>query len=412
MRVLHAIARRGAPLALLVFLAACGVDPDSAPTLTPDPALPATAAALFPSPIPTAAPTPTPPAAVDPAGAIARLVDALQSAVLRRDRAAYLALVDLSDPIFALEQRRWVDDWAAPGVVLRFSLAIRNLTLAADGQAASADLTMTWSTLADLQTSRSADFPVRFTQGADGQWRYAGEDWAATLEAGPFLVRALPGLEAPAAAVAASLPEVYAQVTQALEHVPAGPLEVKLYDHAWALIATTRLSLAAATDGWSAPGEAIKIAVADSGGTAGADEVTLAYHLARYTLLDVVAGASGNLPVWALEGAAEAIAARYRTQADRNARLLQLQERRRARGLAAWDDLAAPAQLAADLNELARLQGYALLTYVSETYGQTACNVWLRGLAAASAEAATPSALGVSFATLNENFLAWLDSRF
>lgn len=408
MRVLHAIARRAAPLALLVFLAACGVDPDSAPTLTPDPALSATAAALFPSPIPTAAPTPL--AVTDSAGAIARLVDALQSAVLRRDHAAYLALVDLSDPIFALEQQHWVDDWAAPGVVLRFSLAIRNLTLAADGQAASADLTMTWSTLAELQASRGADFPVRFTR-ADGQWRYAGENWAVTLEAGPFLVRALPGLEVPAAAVAAFLPDVHALVTQALDHVPVRPLEVKLYDHPWVLIATTRLSLTAAIDGWSAPGEAIKIVVADSGDSAGADEATLAYHLARYILLDLAAETSGNLPVWALEGAAEAIAAHYRPQADRNARLLQLQERRRAGGLVAWDDLAAPGQLAADLNELARLQGYALLVYVSETYGQAVCNAWLRALAGASPEEATPSALGVTFAALNEHFLAWLDSR-
>ena len=407
MRVLHAVIRRAAPLALALFLAACGVDAGSAPTLTPDPALPATAAALFPSLAPTVAPTPTPLAAGDSAGAIARLVDAMQSAVLRRDPAAYLALVDHSDPVFALEQRHWVDDWDTPGVILNFTLAIRNLTLAAGGQAASADLTMTWSTLADVQTSRGADFPARFTRGADGQWRYAGEGWATALEAGPFLVRAMPGLEATAASVAAFLPGVYAHVTQALEHTPAGPLEVKLYDNPWTLVATTRLSLTAAVGGWSsAPGEALKIVAA------GAGEAALAYHFARYTLADLAGGTPGSLPVWALEGAAEVVAARYWTQADRNTRLLRLQERRQAEGLASWDVLAAAGRTADRLSDYARLQGYAMLVYVSETYGEAARNAWLRALAGGPPEEATPSALGVTFAALNEGFLAWLDSRF
>ncbi len=422
MRALHPIACRATPLLqallLALILTACGVDADSAPTLTPDPALPVTAAALFPSPIPTIAPTPTPPAAGDSAGAIARLVDALQSAVLRRDPAAYLALIDPADPVFALEQRHWVEDWDAPGVVLRFALAIRNLTLAADHQTASADLTMTWGTLTDIQTSRVADFPVRFTRGADGQWRYAGEDWVVTVEAGPFLVRAMPGLEATADTVAALLPEVYAHVTQALDHTPAGPLEVRLYDNPWTLIATTRLSLASAPDGWSAPGEALKIMAggagqaADAGEPGDADEATFAYHFARYTLYDLAGGTTGNLPLWALEGTAEVVAARYWTQADRNAWLLQLQERRRAEGLVNWDTLAAPGRLAGRLNDDARLQGYGLLHYVGETYGDTARNTWLRALASGTPEEATLSALGVTFAALNEGFLAWLDGQF
>jgi hypothetical protein len=48
---------------------------------------------------------------------IAELVASMQAAVEAADRDAYLALVDLSDPRFALEHTRWADDWAGANPV-------------------------------------------------------------------------------------------------------------------------------------------------------------------------------------------------------------------------------------------------------------------------------------------------------
>ncbi|MBN2469452.1 MAG: hypothetical protein JXN59_01915, partial [Anaerolineae bacterium] len=289
-------------LALLALsLAACGVDAGSAPTLTPDPGLPATAAALFPTTAPTHAPTPTPLAESDAAESIARLLRQMQNAVLARDEAAYLALVDLdADETFRQEHTRWVEDWAtAGGGLLRFELALRNLTLNADGKQATADLNMAWSHLGSVQVSRGADFPVRFTRGDAGRWRYAGEHWAAELETEHFIVKAQPGLEPRLEALTAYLPEVYSRVTQSLDHAPQDKPIIKLYDTPWALVATTRLSLTQEISGWHEPGEALKVVAA-----ATADESTIAHEFAHAILFDLAGGTRGTYPWWVSEGAA------------------------------------------------------------------------------------------------------------
>lgn len=396
-------------LLALMILTACGVNPGAAPTLTPDPALPATAGALFPTPVPTQAPTPTPVAESSAGEAIARLLGQMQSAILTRDAAAYLALVDLeADPTFGLEHTRWVEDWdSGPANLLQFALSLRNLAVNDAGTEAVGDLTMTWSTLVDMRVSRGADYPARFTRDAAGRWRYAGEVFALSAATEHFDVLAMAGLEAELEEVTGYLPDVHARVTTALDHTPAGRQVIKLYSEPWALVATTRLSLTQPISGWNEPGEALKLV-----GAAARDEITLAHEFAHYVTFDLAGTTRGSYPWWVAEGLAEFAASGFWTGAERLARIAAVQERRRTAGLVAWDALAVFEETPESLWPYAYQQGYAFVRFVEETYGAAARHAWVRGMAAGDTlEAATQAAFGVSFQEANAAFLAWLDAQ-
>jgi hypothetical protein len=392
-------------LAVLV-LAACGVDAGSAPPLTPDPDLPATAAALFPTPIPSAAPTATPVAESDAGEAIARVLRNMQNAVLTRNADAYLEQVALdSDPVFALEHRRWVEDWdTATGGVIQFAMEIRNLVV--EGDTATAELNMTWSALVDVRVSRGADYPVRFLRGADGQWRYAGEAWVDPIETEHFIVRAMPGTEDTAAEMAIFLPDVYAHVTQSLGHELDTMQEIKIYDTAWDLIGTTRLSLMREIAGWNEPGESLKLVV-DSA----LEERIIAHELTHSVTFDI-AGGRGEYPWWLSEGISEYVAATgFETRSDRTRRLLMVDEERRTNGLAQWDDIDVFEETPEALWRYAYLQGYAFVAYVTDVYGQDARNAWIRAVAADGIEAGTQAVFEITFDDLDNAFLPWLEEQ-
>ena len=397
------VTRLFAALALLA-LAACSGGLRAAPTLTPDPDLALTAAALFPTPVPTPAPTPTPVARGDASEEIAALLGAIESAVLMHDLEGYLAMVDLSDPVFALEHTRWAEDWVRRAGLNRFDLSVRNLTIEDDR--ATGDLHVAWTTILEREVSRGADFPVRFLRGEDGRWRYAGEFWL-TSETGHFRVHAAPGLGGVARQVIDSLPAVYAHVTASLGHTPAGVSEIKLYDNPWDLIATTRLSITDPISGWNEPGESLKLVASDAPG-----EATLAHEFTHFVMFDMAGTTRGRWPWWLAEGVSEYVASHFWTVSQRNSRLEQVQDWRRTTGLAAWESISVFETTPRSLWPYVYPQGYAFVRYVSETYGDQARNAWLRAMATEmDLAAATESALGLSFGALSEGFLGWLDAQ-
>lgn len=395
-----------AVLAVLVLaLAACGVDIGSVPTLTPDPALDATAAALFPTPIPTAAPTATPVAAGDAAERIAALLSDIETAVITKLNQQYLDMVDLSDPVFAAEHGRWVEDWNMVGLVSNYTLTVRNLTI--DGATATGDLTLAWTVFQE-QVSRGADYPVLFRLGDDGTWRYAGIAWAPAATADNFRVLAMPGLEPFAAAALAMLPDVYATVTDALGVTPAGDLTLKLYDNPWVLSAMTRLSLTTETADWTGPGESIKLVI---GPEQPLDEVRLARLVAERVIYAALGETWGEAPWWVVRGAAEYVSGEYWTLSDHNRAISQVLDWQRTSGLAAWDDLARRETTAPTLRPYAVTQGYAFIRFLTETYGAAARNAWLAAMAEDDLATATLTAFETSFEALNLDFLTWLDAQ-
>lgn len=358
------------------------------------------------SPPPTSASTfaPTPAAPTQAATAeIDALVASMATAVQAGDRTGYLALVDLSDPVFALEHTRWADEWSGPKPVTQYSLALAGLAI--EGAAATGRLTVAWRLQGD-DVSRVATFAVRFTHGADG-WRYAGEDWVAT-EAPHFRVLVAPGLEATAPGIVADLPGVYEHVTTTLGYVPVTSMQIKEYADGEALVANTLLSLPIIR-GWNEPGEALKLRVDPN---AASQAPVIAHEFSHFVGFDRAGTHRTRMPWWLDEGVATFVAATYEGSSGGDARLAQVVAWAKEGKLAPWADMAVFETAPLELWTFAYPQGYAMVRYVTEQYGETARNAWLAAMATEmDIDGATPGALGVTFEELDAGFRTWLVAR-
>ncbi|MCC7451208.1 MAG: collagenase [Anaerolineae bacterium] len=332
--------------------------------------------------------------------AINTLMANMQQAVLAQNRALYLAYVDRTDPVFWLEHSRWADDWSKKQVVTAFSLSVQKL--AVTGRDATADLTMQWATTENR--ARTAQYPVRFRQGNDGVWRYAGEAWT-TLETEHFRVRALPGLEGVAQELVGELPAVYDHVTSSLNFKPAAVNEIKLYPTAAALGANTLLSLPPIS-GWNEPGEALKLFTRPGSAP---PKATLAHEFTHFISFEMAGTAHSRMPWWLEEGIAEYVGSQFWSDARQQARLNQVKKLAADNRLAAWDTISDFENTPVELWQYVYPQGYAFVRYVTETYGKQKRNNWLTAMAKDKRlPDATTSALGVSFDDLNAAFVAWL----
>ena len=380
-------------LVLILFSLACRAALPATPTAT------STAAPTARPATATAAPTATA-AVLDDTAALAAVVQAMEAAVRARDQDTYLAHVDLTDPVFALEHTRWADEWAQAPLLDDFALAFDVAEVKADE--ATGLLTMTWQ-VALTDETRRARFPGRFTRGADGAWRYAGEQWVDT-DTEHFRVRASPGLEAAAQAVTAALPAVYAHVTQSLEYTPAGRMEIKLYRSVEALVAATLLSLPP-IHGWNEPGESLKLYAGDDAAPVGA----LAHEFTHFVEFDQAGTEHSRMPWWLGEGLAGFVAYEYAPSASQAEQVALVAAWAEAGELAPWATISVFEETPQALWRYVYPQGFAFVAFVTEVYGAPARNAWVRAMAVEmDIEAATPAVLGKSFEALDAEFRAWL----
>lgn len=381
------------PLALLLVLLAAGCT-DPLRSATPGPSTP---------PVPTASPVESAAPSPDPATAeIEGLLGQMAAAVLAGDRAGYLALVDQSDPVFAVEHERWAIDWSGRNPVTAYTLAVADVER--EGDSANALLTVSWAldNVGSTEAARTTSFVARFTHGAAG-WLYAGEAWAST-DVEHFVVRVAPGLEDTASGIVDVLPGIFGDVTSALDYVPAGVLEIKLYADGNALVANTLMSLPAIS-GWNEPGEALKLVYRADGPPLGP---TIAHELTHFTLFDRAGTQRTRMPWWLDEGIATFVA----SELDRSSpasRIGQVIEWEAAGALAPWDDMAVFEETPVQLWEFAYPQGYAMVAFVTERFGASRRNDWLAAMATEmDIDSATPSELGQSFDQLDAEFRDWL----
>ena len=369
-------------IALLTALVAggCGNPPaSSSPPTGP------TATALLPS--------------GEPAAEIQALVAAMEAAVIAGDRTRYLELVDLSDPVFELEHTRWADEWSGAHPVAEYGLGFSDLAFSNGG--ATAQLTMTWS-LDGNGPPRTATFGARFTNDAGG-WRYAGEVGTAT-DVPHFRILVAPGLDGSVPGIVDDLPSVYDDVTAALGHVPAGSMELKLYSDSEALVANTLLSLPPIL-GWNEPGEALKLRLRPDG-----DPLTpvIAHEFVHFLSFDRAGTQRTRMPWWLDEGIAGFIAEAFEGPVLGD-RLDQVVAWNEAGELADWRDMAVFEETPQSLWQFVYPQGYAMVRYVTERYGQDERNAWLASMATEmTIDEATPASFGLSFDELDADFRAWL----
>ncbi len=399
------------------------------------------------------------PAAADRA-AVQRTLDEMSSAVLAADPGAYLSHVRTDDPIFLKEQQNWAKDLKlhAPSA---FRLSIHDpqtAAPAAEGETATEvgsapepvfddehgrarfEMVMDWTMPAlgrdGADVVRSVSFPVLFRRQADGRWLYGGEDWL-TVESGgaapgshathpgvavsdaPNLARFFLGFEDVARRVVEVLPEVRAHVDEGFQNPVHHVQEVKVYPSMRHLQASIYLSYVDGLGGWNEPGESIKL-LASNKTTKGHLRTLLGHEYGHVATFEFGPHAT-DMPWWVLEGVAELSAEKFAAEnagkgdnpAEYGRGARNTVDRWARKGnLAAWVDLADFRNIRKDLAGHVYQQGHHMLGYISERFGRTARNTWLRALAQGeSLDQASRGSFGIGFDQLDHDWRATLPAQ-
>lgn len=337
---------------------------------------------------------------------IERLLEHLEAAVLDGDAEEYLTGIDTTDPEWATEQTNWAADLAEHTPEMFDLDLLPRAEASADLDPAEhiAALRMTWQLPGGRE--RRVEFPARFTHDESGGWHYAGEAWSSVSSRdGQTIVLFLTD----------ELQEIAERITEMMpgirEHVDTGfethldhPQVVKLYTDMGHLQQSIYLSYTDGLGGWNEPGEAIKIM---AGPRMGARQLRILLsheygHVATFTYHEDVAE---NLPWWVAEGVAELAAERYAGAAAREGMEDAVRAWAKAGTLAAWEDMADFRETPSRLHGHVYLQGHHFVGYVSERFGRSARNAWIRRLASGDPlDEASREALGVSFADLDREW--------
>ncbi|MCW5764725.1 MAG: hypothetical protein KIT68_01960 [Phycisphaeraceae bacterium] len=392
--------------------------------------------------------------------AIEAVLAEMQAAVLAGDIPGYLRHVATDDPIFRKEQENWAAD-LEKFKPAQFILAIRPDPSPAPrpdpAPAPEADakqpatpapeqlwkdrpaefgptrarftLTMTWMMPQNDNDAgpqgkggrtRSVEYPVIFERAADGRWLFKGEQWqvmeltpgaeGAPQDFAGVRVKYDPGLEGMAKAVIAAMPEVRAHVDEGFEQRIERVQEVKLYGSMAHLQASIYLSYSDSLGGWNEPHESIKL-LGRAGRQGGAGLKTVMAHEYGHVATFEFGEKATDAPWWVLEGVADLAAAKFRTNPVERVNTIVHGWARRGR-LANWEDITDFRNTKGALMGNVYTQGEHMMLYVSDRFGRTKRNAWLRAMAAGKTiDQATRDALGLSFADLDAAWRADIDQR-
>jgi Peptidase MA superfamily len=340
---------------------------------------------------------------------LGELLDSMERAVLSGEIEGYLWHLDMSDAVFAQEQKNWAADLEkrAPET---FEITLSDEDLHVEGNSATVEMQMTWN-MPDSKR-RQVTFPARFTRGAmedePGAWKYAGENWEHAL--GEHVVALyLDGLQDHGQVVVDVWPEVWSSVNERFGVAPEDAAkepaqQVKLYKSMAHLQASIFLSYAdehGSLGGWNEPGESIK-AMARGRPSKGGQRTLLSheYGHVRTFLLGPEANA---MPWWLLEGLAEFASEPF----AQTRRYSEGAVKRYAQNetLAPWNEIAdfekTPKQYIGHVYR----QGHHMVMFVTDTFGDEKRTQWARLMAQGkSLDEATREALGISFKELDHNW--------
>lgn len=326
---------------------------------------------------------------------ISQLLARIDAAVTAADVDSYLACVDRSDPVFGKEQENWAADLKRH-TPATFTLALAPEGLAVGDGSAECAVTAAWTMNAGQATPRTVTFPARFTH-ADTGWLFAGERWR-VIKAEGLRVLHEPGLEETARAVVEVFPEVRAHVHEGFELVVGHEQVVKLYTSMDHLQFSIYPSYEDSLGGWNEPGESIKILARARTGK-GELRILLGHEYGHVATFEM-GPKSNEMPWWVLEGVAELSAERYYGGPERVDNLV--------RGWAAagqiveWERLADFRGEAQNHMIQVYKQGQHMLGYISQRFGRTKRNAWLRSMSAgATIDEASQQAFGLTFAALD-----------
>jgi hypothetical protein len=340
------------------------------------------------------------------------LADRMGAACSAGDADAYLACVDLTDPVWATEQRTWAADFARqkPGDV---GIAIETASVRLgpaewDGHTlkagdAAANVTWSWS-MPGRDEMRSVSYVARFTRSANepDAWRYAGPLWEHLAGEGVDVMFISPS-RAMAEQVIDVWHEVRTRVHEDMQLVVPGAQQVKIYPDMGLLQHSIYLSYADPLSGWNEPGESIKLLMSQ-GRKADGLKGLLAHeygHAANFAM-----GPQANeSPWWVLEGIAEVMADPFQGTVKRSRdRVLKWHD---ADELAPWSALADFYDFDRKYYGHVYAQGCDMVAFVATLRGRDARNAWLRAMAQGkSIDEASVEALGIPWEGVQKAWLA------
>jgi hypothetical protein len=335
------------------------------------------------------------------------LAEALQQTARAGNAAAYRKLLAPSGT-FSVESSNFAADLArnAPRDV-RYTFSRLKLF----GTRATADLTLDWTRTqaSEGQTDQETGhvtFPVQLVRVGE-VWRYAGEAFEpVSTQTGTLLALAVPGLRERVVPIAPLLMSAAEKVRSVLGlTVPKGAV-VKVYPDGSSLSASVYLSLPP-VNGWSEPGEAIKIVLA-SGSRAEINRAALHVLTHEFTHLAVsqAVGQAKNkrIPWWLHEGLAnfvsfDSLSVQYRTRLLANAQGSWIP-------LSSLADFQTVPEYAQDN---AYSQGLAVVQFLAQTKGKDRPWQLTQTLADTGQADAAADAVGfASFAALETATQVWL----
>ena len=340
-------------------------------------------------------------------GQIDAALEAMEAAVLAGDKDAYLATVWQDDANFLQEQKAWAADFDRHRAVA-FDLRIDEKSETDFGDTeARFTLVMAWSMGAEVPRGgdRRVTYPVVFKKH-DGVWLYAGEDWQVVNApgvdgSGGAVAKYLGRADHPANVVVEILPEGRAHVDEGFENTIDHVQEVKLYNSMEHLQASIYLSYTDGLGGWNEPGEAIKV-MADGCRRAGMARPLLAHeygHCATFAF----GPETSKMPWWVLEGVAELAAEKFGRSKERVGN--QVRSWARDADLAPWEEMADFYTCPDKWHSHVYAQGHHFVGFVSEKWGRTARNKWLRLMAQGKTlDGATREAFELSFAKVDRQW--------
>jgi hypothetical protein len=349
--------------------------------------------------------------------AVERVLKSMQTAVLAGNGEDYLVHVAKDEPNFRKEQENWAKDLATHKPIA-FTLAIADVperTSTFGDSNAEFELVMSW-TMPGLgedggNLTRTTSYPVRFAKdGESGAWLYHGERWLAlegTDAAGDsgasHKARALylEGYEGVAKLIVEVLPEVRDRVHEGFELTVDRVQEIKVYPTMRHLQSSIYLSYTDPLSGWNEPKESIKLVVSTKAGKRML-RILLAHEYAHVATFEMGEKAT-DAPWWVLEGVAE-LAAEAVSGPTADQTVIAWAKRDR---LEPWENLTDFRSVPGELHKHVYKQGQHMLAYLSERFGRSTRNLWLRAMSdGQNIDNASSNVLGISFAKLDADWRA------
>lgn len=336
---------------------------------------------------------------------IAEALVSMRDAVVRADSGAYMRSVDITDPVFAEEQRKWAKDLRAhPVQVAQFEAKID----AAEKYQADAWLvpvTIRWL-LPDESNERTVSFDAVFRPLGlpEGEWLFAGRVWNEHAGDNVRLLTS-PGDDT-AAEMAEYLADHVGTFRESIEAELGETLSmdptIKIYPDMESLQASIGLGYTSPLGGWNEPGESIKL-LSRPGFVGPRLDATVAHeigHAVSFEWGDAVIDA----PWWSLEGIAEVVADPFRGEPFRSAEdaAARLLRNGQLKDFAQLADFRGEAM---NYGRQVYVQGRSMVAYIGQRFGRKRRNDWFRAMGRdASLENATSSVLGVTFDQLDRDW--------